>query len=89
MSYYVYHIQCQSAVLYQIYQPLLLVKIKPIVALVKESGRVDSSRGSKGRPSNSAMQSLLERIPTRIPYWGYLMTSSHAMLHHSLHQKSN
>jgi hypothetical protein len=36
MSYYVYHIQCQSAVLYQIYQTVLLVTIKPIVSLVKE-----------------------------------------------------
>ena len=42
MSYYVYHIQCQSAVLYQIYQTLLLVKIKPIVSLVKESEGVDN-----------------------------------------------
>jgi hypothetical protein len=25
MSYYAYHIQCQSAVLYQLYQTLLLV----------------------------------------------------------------
>ena len=42
MLYYVYHIQCQSAVLYQKYQTLLLVKIKPIVSLVKESERVDN-----------------------------------------------
>jgi hypothetical protein len=42
MSYYVYHIQCQSAVLYQIYQTILLVKIKPIVSLVKESEIVDN-----------------------------------------------
>jgi hypothetical protein len=42
MSYYIYHIQCQSAVLYQIYQTVLLVKIKPIVSLVKESEIVDN-----------------------------------------------
>ena len=42
MSYYVYHIQCQSAVLYQIYQTVLLVTIKPIVSLVKERERVDN-----------------------------------------------
>jgi hypothetical protein len=46
MLYYVYHIQCQSAVLYQKYQTLLLVKIKPIVSLVKESERVDNGISS-------------------------------------------
>ena len=42
MSYYAYHIQCQSAVLYQLYQTLLLVKINPLVSLIKERGRVDN-----------------------------------------------
>ena len=42
MSYYAYHIQCQSAVLYQLYQTLLLVKINPLVSLIKERERVDN-----------------------------------------------
>ena len=42
MSYYVYHIQCQSAVLHQLYQTLLLVLINPLVSLAKERGMVDN-----------------------------------------------
>ena len=38
----IYIVQCQSAVLYQIYQTLLLEKINPLVSLVKERRRVDN-----------------------------------------------